>query len=206
MAEEREFKADVAESFVLPDLDGCGGLGAHDRGTRLLEATYWDTDGLDLMHRGLGLRYRTTDGAKLRWTLKAGTHREGDAVVREEIEIAGDPDRLPPEIAARTSTVVPESALRPVARLRTLRHVVDLSDGSVPIAEVADDRVTVLRGEDEVHRFREVEVELHGGDEGRVRDVLDRLRAAGAGPPSASSKYVRALRALGYEVPADPPD
>lgn len=206
MGEEREFKADVAETFVLPDLDGAGGLRAHDRGTRILEAAYWDTDNLDLMHSGYGLRYRTTDGADLRWTLKGGTRREGDAVVREEIEIPGERDRLPTEIAERVSAVAPESALRAVARLRTARHIVDLSDGDKPIAEVADDRVTVLHGDDEVHRFREVEVEVHGGDAARVREVLERLRAAGAGPPSSSSKYLRALRALGYDVPAEATD
>jgi len=200
MPEEREFKADVAETFVLPDLEGAGGLSAVGRGTRILEATYWDTEDLDLMHNGYGLRYRTTDGANLLWTLKAGTHREGDAVVREEIELPGAPDRLPREIAERVGRVVPEHALRPVARLRTARHIVDLSDGDRPIAEVADDRVSVLRGDEEVHRFREVEVELHGADDARVTDVLDRIRAAGAGPPSSSSKYVRALRALGYNV------
>ena len=200
MATEREFKADVAETFVLPDLDGIAGLRARDRGTRILEATYWDTDGLALMHHGYGLRNRTSDGTNLLWTLKAGTHREGDAVVREEIELPGEPDRMPREIAERVTAVAPESALHPVARLRTARHIVDLSEGETPVAEVADDRVSVLRGDEEVHSFREVEVELHGDDEGRVDAVLERIRAAGAGPPSSSSKYVRALTALGYEV------
>lgn len=206
MPEEREFKADVAKSFVLPDLDGAGGLAARDRGTRILEATYWDTEGLDLMRNGYGLRYRTTDGTNLLWTLKAGTHREGDAMVREEIEIPGEPDRLPREIAERVTAVAPESALRPVARLRTARHIVDLTDGDSPVAEVAADDVSVLRGDEEVHRFREVEVEMRGGDEAMVQGVLQRLRAAGAGPPSSSSKYVRALRALGHDVRGDVED
>lgn len=203
MPEEREFKADVAETFVLPDLDGVGGLRAVDRGTRLLEAVYWDTAQLELMHGGYGLRHRTTDGRNGLWTLKGGTHREGGAMVREEIEIAGTPQHLPAEIAGRVTSLVMESALRPVAQVRTMRHVVDLFAGDEAVAEVADDRVTVLRGDEEVHRFREVEVEMHGAGDDRVESVLELLRAEGAGPPSASSKYVRALRALGYDVRGD---
>jgi hypothetical protein len=36
--------------------------------------------------------------------------------------------------------------------------------------------------------------------EARAAEVLAVLRDAGAGPPSSSSKYVRALRALGHDV------
>lgn len=201
MAEEREFKADVAETFALPDLDGAGGLRAHDRGTHLLEATYWDTDNLELMLSGYGLRYRTSDGAGGVWTLKAGSRREGGAMVREEIEAAGAADHPPPQLIERVNSVVPASALHPVARLRTARHVIDVSREGEPVAEVADDRVTVLRGDEEVHRFREVEVEMHGVDDQLVEGVLERLRAAGAEPPGTSSKYVRALQALGHDVP-----
>ena len=207
MATEREFKTDVAETFVLPDLDGVAGLRARDRGVRQLDAVYWDTDDLRLMHSGFGLRHRTTDGGAVVWTLKAGTHREGDAVVREEIEVPGTPDAIPPELAARVASVAPIEAVHPVAQLHTARHVVDLFDGERQWAEVADDTVTVLRGEVPVHAFREVEIEIDGGAAGdeaardaRAAQVLAVLRDAGAGPPSSSSKYVRALRALGFDI------
>ena len=208
MATEREFKTDVAETFVLPDLDGVAGLRAHDRGVRQLDAVYWDTDELRLMHSGFGLRHRTTDGGAVVWTLKGGTHREGDAVVREEIEVAGARDAVPAELAARVAAVTPLDAVHPVAHLRTARHVVDLDDGDRPWAEVADDTVTVLRGEQPVHTFREVEIEIREGAPGdeasvyrRAGDLLAVLRTAGGGPPTSSSKYVRALRALGFDVP-----
>ena len=206
MATEREFKTDVAETFVLPDLDGVAGLRARDRGVRQLDAVYWDTDELRLMHSGFGLRHRTTDGGAVIWTLKGGTHREGDAVVREEIEVPGTRDTVPAELAARIAGVTPLEAVHPVAHLHTARHVVDLDDGGRPWAEVADDTVTVLRGEEPVHSFREVEVEVHDADAGdasteaRAAQVLAVLREAGAGPPSSSSKYVRALRALGFDA------
>ena len=209
MATEREFKSDVAETFVLPDLDGVAGLRAHERGVRQLDAVYWDTNELLLMHSGFGLRYRTTDGGAVIWTLKGGTHREGDAVVREEIEVPGSRESVPPELAARVVAVTPLDAVHPVAHLHTARHVVDLDDGDRPWAEVADDTVTVLRGDEPVHTFREVEVEIREGAPGdeasvyrRAGEVLAVLRQAGAGPPSSSSKYVRALRALGFDVAA----
>ena len=209
MATEREFKTDVAETFVLPDLDGVAGLRARDRGVRQLDAVYWDTDELQLMHSGFGLRHRTTDGGSVLWTLKGGTHREGDAVVREELEVPGSRDAVPGELAARIATVTPLEAVHPLAHLHTARHVVDLDDGDRPWAEVADDTVTVLRGEQPVHTFREVEVEIREGAPGdeasvsrRAGEVLAVLRKAGAGPPSSSSKYVRALRALGFDVAA----
>ena len=200
MPTEREFKADVAETFVLPDLDGVAGLRAHDRGVRALDAVYWDTDDLRLLRSGYGLRHRTTDGGDGLWTLKAGSHREGDAVVREETELPGPPDTPPAELAPRIGAAAAVADLHPVAHLRSARHVVELSDAGRPWGEIADDTVTVLSGDREVHRFREVELELHGGDEPRADQVLAALRAAGAGSPTASSKYVRALQALGHDV------
>ena len=201
MTAEREIKTEVPETFVLPNLDGVAGLAAADRGVRLLDATYWDTDTLRLVRSGYGLRYRTTDGGAGTWTLKSGTHRVGPAMVRDELEIPGSPDELPTEVAARVAAAAPPEALHPVARLRTARRIVDLSDGGRPWAEVADDTVRVLDGAREALVFREVEVELQGdADEGKVEPVVDALRAAGAGPPAATSKYARALRALGYEI------
>ncbi|HEX6537737.1 MAG TPA: CYTH domain-containing protein [Candidatus Dormibacteraeota bacterium] len=202
MPTEREFKADVAETFVLPDLDGVAGLRAHDRGVRALDATYWDTDDLRLLRGGYGLRHRTTDGGEGVWTLKAGSHREGGAMVREETEVPGPPDQLPAEVAARIGDVAAAADLHPVAHLRSARRVVDLTDSGRRFAEIADDTVTVMEGDREVHRFREVELELHGGDDARAEQVLAVLRRAGAGAPTSSSKYVRALEALGHDVGA----
>ena len=201
MPEEREIKLDVPDDFVLPGLDGTAGLHAGDPRVHVLDATYWDTDALDLMRGGFGLRHRTSDAAAGLWTLKAGSHREDDAMVREEVELPGDAGSPPSQLLDAVVAVAQPDALHPVARLRTMRRIVDLDAAGIPWAEVADDDVTVLDGDRIVHRFREVEIELHAsGDAARVEAVLTRLRGAGAGAPTSSSKYVRALRALGYDV------
>ena len=202
MAIEREFKYDVAETFVLPALDGVGGLRGRDRGVRQLDAVYWDTDDLRLLRSGFGLRHRTSDGGDGTWTLKAGSHREGGAMVREETELPGGPRHIPDALIARFEAAAPGGDVHPVAHLRTARHVIDLSDAGQPLAELADDTVTVFRGDEQVLRFREVEVEVHGDDASRSEPVLEVLRAAGAVPAATASKYVRALRALGHDVSA----
>ena len=201
MAVEREIKIEVPTDFVLPDLSGAHGLRAIDRGVHALSTTYWDTDSLDLLKSQRGLRYRTTDGRGGIWTLKAKTSRDGMALVREETEIEGPEQAPPPEAIRLLGGDVDPAALHPVARLYSERHVVDLVDDTGQWAEVADDRVAVLDGEREVHRFREVEVEIRGREDGaRAGSVVERLHAAGGGKPEASSKYVRALRALGRDV------
>jgi len=200
---EREVKLQVGEDFELPDLDGVAGLRAADRGVHVLEATYWDTDAMDLVRLGYGMRYRTTDSTAGTWTVKGNTTNDGPALVREETDIDGEPEHPPDAALQLISSEVDASRLRPVAWLRTQRHIVDLLDeGGAQWAEVADDVVAVLDGDRVVTTFREVEVELKGSpDERRLAAVIDRLRDAGAEQPAATSKYIRALRALG-RVPA----
>ena len=198
---EREIKVAVPASFVLPDLSGVAGLRPVDRGVHRLMTTYWDTGSLQLFQTGQGLRHRIIDGVSEIWTLKAKTRRDGLAVVREEVEIEGPAGAPPLELLARVGADIDARALHPVARLRSQRRVVDLLDGAGRWAELVDDTVAVLDGEREVHGFREVEVEIQGGEDPvRAAAVVARLRAAGAGEPEASSKYVRALRALGHAV------
>jgi inorganic triphosphatase YgiF len=204
MSEEREIKIAAPDSFVLPELDGVvSGVTAVDRGHHRLDATYWDTETLALQRAGFGLRYRTTDGKAGRWTLKAQSRRDGPAVVREEIDMDGEPDHPPAHALERIRSAVEDVDLGPVAMLRTSRHTVDLMKQSGQrLAEVADDRVSILDGDRELGAFREVEVELMSEpDSAFVDAVLDRLRAAGAAVIDPTPKYVRALRVLGYEVP-----
>jgi inorganic triphosphatase YgiF len=202
MPEEREIKIPVDTDFVLPDLDGVvEGTHAVDRGTVELSATYWDTDDLTLLRANLGLRHRSAPGETGKWTLKAGSRMIGDAVSREETDFAG-PAEQPPQAAIDViRLVVGEIALHPIARLVTDRHTVDLVAGEARRAEVADDRVSVRSDTRTVEPFREVEVELFDADDTLIDAVMARLRSAGVGAPDSTPKYVRALRALGHDIP-----
>jgi inorganic triphosphatase YgiF len=206
MPEEREIKIPVGTDFILPDLDGVvDGTRAIDRGTIELSATYWDTDGLTLLHAKLGLRHRSAPGEQGKWTLKAGARMVGDAVSREETDFPG-PSGQPPQAALDViRPAVGEVILHPIASLVTDRHTVDLVAGDTRRAEVADDRVSVLSDGRTVETFREVEVELFDADAALIDAVMTRLRRAGAGDPESTPKYVRALRALGHEIPERTP-
>ena len=202
MPEEREIKIPVDADFVLPDLDEVvEGTHAVDRGTVELSATYWDTDALALLHANLGLRHRSAAGEPGKWTLKAGSRMVGQAVSREETDFRGPPDQPPQAALELIRPEVGEVALHPIARLVTDRHTVDLIAGAARRAEVADDRVSVRSGDRTAATFREVEVELFDADAALIDAVMTRLRAAGVGEPDSTPKYVRALRALGHDVP-----
>jgi inorganic triphosphatase YgiF len=201
MSEEREIKIPVASEFVLPDLDALvEGTSAVDRGGVELSATYWDTDGLTLLHAKLGLRHRSAPGETGKRTLKAGARMIGDAVSREETDFAGPPDQPPEAAMDVVRAAVGEVRLHPIASLVTDRHTIDLVAGDTRRAEVADDRVAVRSGSNTVETFREVEVELFDADDALIDAVMARLRAAGVGEPDSTPKYVRALRALGHVV------
>lgn len=207
MPEEREIKIPVGTDFVLPDLDGVvEGTHALDRGTVELSATYWDTDDLTLLRANLGLRHRSAPGETGKWTLKAGSRMVGDAVSREETDFAGPPEQPPQAAIDVIRPLVGEIVLHPIARLVTDRHTVDLLAGDARRAEVADDRVSVRSDTRTVEPFREVEVELFDADDTLIDAVMARLRAAGVGAPDSTPKYVRALRALGHDIPDREPD
>ena len=206
MPEEREIKIPVDTDFVLPDLDGVvEGTRAVDRGSVELSATYWDTDDLTLLHANLGLRHRSAPGEPGKWTLKAGARMVGHAVSRQETDFPGAPGQPPQASIDVIRREVGEVALHPIARLVTDRHTVDLVSGETRRAEVADDRVSVRAGDSTVATFREVEVELFDADEALIDAVMRRLRDAGAGEPDSTPKYVRALRALGHDIPERSP-
>ena len=206
MPEEREIKIPVGTDFTLPDLDGViEGTAAVERGLVELSATYWDTDELTLLHAKLGLRHRSAPGETGKWTLKAGARMIGDAVSREETNFPGPPEQPPQAAMDVIRAEVGEVDLPPVAQLVTDRRTVDLVAGGARRAEVADDNVSVRSGQAIVDTFREVEVELFDADDALIEAVIARLRAAGAGDPDSTPKYVRALRALGHDIPDTTP-
>jgi inorganic triphosphatase YgiF len=194
-SEEREVKLAVPDGFVLPPLEGLDGVTVTDRGDGRLRAVYWDTDDLALAHAGVGPRHR--NGV---WTYKGRSRRQGDAVVRKEAEEQGAAAAaIPDDLRSRVRRWVDPDALHPVAELDTLRRPVDVVDGPWGV-EVVHDRVTILDGAREVSTFEEVEVEFDAASQRLADHVVELLRNAGA-VVDATSKYMRALRALGHDPP-----
>lgn len=193
--EERETKLTVADDFTMPGLDALPGVTADDEGERQLDAVYWDSDDLRLAHAGVGLRHR--NGV---WTFKGRSRRDGDAVVREEIEVAARGDAIPVPLSARVAMCCDPASLHPVAVVRTRRHTWRVSRGGAS-AEVVHDRAVVHSADGAaVHSFTEVEVEADAAGAGLADAVAALLVARGAAVDT-TPKYIRALRALGYDPP-----
>lgn len=193
-AEEREVKMAVPNGFLMPELGALTGVTITDRGDELLHAVYWDTGNLALAGRGVGVRHR--NGV---WTFKGPSRRDGNAVVREELELAGDADHLPEPFRERLAQCADVSLVHPIAELRTLRRTFDVSDGTHSV-EVVHDRVSVRDGADECARFEEAEVEYALGD-APLADRLVTLLADSGATLDGTAKYLRALHFLGYDPP-----
>lgn len=196
---ERKFM--VPAGFALPDLDGAAP--APPRVTRLT-ATYYDTADLRLARDGVTLR-RRTGGDDAGWHLKLPV-LGGPAGARDELALplsAGRPAAPPRQLRELVTAFAREAPLVPVATLVTERRTVPLRDpGGRPLAEVVDDTVSVVDGDHEAARFREVEVEDRGGGPAVLDAVARQLLAAGA---VGGEFLAKAARALGPAATA-PPD
>jgi inorganic triphosphatase YgiF len=192
--EEREVKLAVPDGWRLPSLTQLDGVTATDRGDERLQAVYWDTDDLGLARAGVGLRHRNGT-----WGFKGSSRREGDALVREEVEVVAGIDNIPPAVRARCEAFVDLTALHPIAELDTMRHTIDVRSSESQV-ELVHDRVTVIDGDRVVARFAEVEVEFAIAAQ-QLADRLVRLLVDGGAVVDTIPKYVRALRALGRDAP-----
>lgn len=195
---EHELKLAAHPGFELPDLESSvPGLAARPTGMLELDATYHDTEDLRLARRGVTLRRRTGEGAPL-WTLKfpAG-QRGGDVLARREIEMP-DAERScerPTVLEDLVTAFTRSLPLQPVARLRSVRHRVELRSVEGPVlGEIDDDEVLVMAGDEVRATFREIELEFApSAHDDLVFAVIERLTAAGAGAPDPTPKLVRAL-------------
>jgi inorganic triphosphatase YgiF len=192
--EEREVKLAVPDGWQLPPLTQLDGVTATDRGDERLQAVYWDTDDLGLARAGVGLRHRNGT-----WGFKGTSRREGDALVREEVEVVAGIDNIPHLVRERCQLFVEIPTLHPVAELDTMRHTVDIRDARSQV-ELVHDRVTVIDGNRVVARFAEVEVEFAVTAQ-QLADRLVRMLVDGGAVVDTIPKYVRALRALGRDAP-----
>jgi CHAD domain-containing protein len=172
---ERELKLVPSEGFRLPAL-------GRELPPRTFVSTYHDTADLRLARHGVTLRHRSEDGVGL-WQLKVPR-----GAARVELEVPAPPARPPAELVDLLAAHLRGAELVRVARLRTRRQRRQV-DG----AEIVDDSVAVLDGQRVSSRFRELEVELLGGDEKTLRRVERALRDAGAEPRALVPKLFRAL-------------
>ena len=202
LATEREVKLGAWAGFELPPLDATvDGVTAVTRRPRTLLAIYHDTPDLRLARWGVTVRHRSGDGSG--WQVKLPEGDDGPALVRRELSFEGPAGTVPEAVRSLVLAYARDTALVPVARIRTVRTGVDLLDreGAL-VAEVVDDEVSVLHGGRVATRFREVEVELgERAPAGLMDAVIARLQEAGAGAPDSTPKVIRALGARAVEPP-----
>ena len=199
---EREVKLAASAAFRIPSLDGLGDdvlTIPHD--AERLQTVYFDTPDFRLARWGVSLRHREGQG----WTTKLPAEDgSGNLLIRGEFTFPGDEATTPPDEAVDLiRAYVRTATLRPVVRLRTIRRMIQLLDlDDRVLGEVVDDEVSVLAGRRIAARFRELEVEITDDTpDGLLDEVLERLRAAGAGAPDPTPKYVRAVGPLATQPP-----
>ena len=191
---EIEMKYEAGPETVLPpleDLPRVAGEAGPDE--KKLEAEYYDTEDLRLLRAGVTLR-RRRGGKDAGWHLKlpAGPH------TRREIRLPlGRPGRtVPTGLASLVRVYTRGEPLVAVARIATVRRTRTLLDGAgTSLAEVVADEVSAqtLGDSTTLSSWREVEVELTGGDRHLLRAADERLRRVGLRPAGRMAKLERAL-------------
>lgn len=188
---ERELKFDVPPSWTLPDPAALSPDGQVRVETVELASTYFDTVGNDLLRSGVTLRRRTGD-ADTGWHLKIPA---GDA--RTELHAPLGDENVPPDDLSRLVRGITGGAeLHPIATLTTTRTVHHLADADGrPVAQIADDEViaTGSQVDGDGTRWREVEIELDGGDEDFLTESAQWLSQSGASRATSKSKVARAV-------------
>ncbi|NDK91543.1 CYTH and CHAD domain-containing protein [Gordonia desulfuricans] len=195
---EVELKFDVEAGATAPDLRVLPGVVAQ-RGpqTYALDATYLDTENLDLAGNKITLR-RRTGGTDSGWHLKRptgipGARKELQVTFDEAPAAAGVPDDLLTPVLAltRNRPLVPVAVISTTRTVTTLLGVDDL-----PLAEFAEDAVTAqsLLPDGEARQWSEWEFELlEGGTPRLLKAAAKLLRASGGNEPSSASKLARAI-------------
>ncbi|MGV9710282.1 CYTH and CHAD domain-containing protein [Gordonia sp. NPDC003424] len=198
---EVELKFDVDAGHTAPDLRALPGVvGAMEPETFQLDATYFDTENLDLAGNKITMR-RRTGGHDAGWHLKRPT---GTVGARRELQVGFDD--APADGDVPTDLITPVIALTrtrkliPVAALSTTRTITRLLgvDGA-PVAEFAEDLVTAqsLLPGGHFQEWAEWEFELIGsGAHPKLLKAAEKLLRSGGGrAPSSASKLARAIGA-----------
>jgi CHAD domain-containing protein len=172
-------RSDVARVDELPALD--------------LRATYYDTPDLRLARNGVTLRCRSGEDGGPGWTLKLPVG-DGIADGRDELNFEGGARQVPDAAQDLVRALVRSATLRPVARLHTQRRRWLLRDAEgAELAELVDDRVSVMERGRVSNRFRELEIEGRGVGRRALERIAGVLTGNGASPAEQMPKLVRAL-------------
>jgi CHAD domain-containing protein len=200
---EVERTYDPPADAELPDLTRLDGVLVAESSPEIeLEATYFDTPGLDLLANRVTLRRRTGGGDE-GWHLKLPAGVD----TREEIHLPLSRGRhLPPKALRDLVLAITHGReLTPVATIHTRRTETALRGDSGVLAELADDRVaahrTLAGDEPRLLSWREWEFELVGGDAALLAAADALLTRAGAGVASTQTKLGRVI---GDATPAAP--
>jgi CHAD domain-containing protein len=188
---ERELKLAATPDFRMPSIYGLVGPTVRQAPPERNDTTYYDTDDLRLARWSASLRHRPSEG----WTVKLPAERDAPFLVRPEIVFEGNGSAPPAEAVELVRGFVRGEELHERVRMTTIRRRSGLHDAQGRlVAAVVDDAVSVQNGEGPRTAFRELEVEI--GDEmtpGLLDALVERLRQAGAGAPTQTAKYIRAL-------------
>ena len=178
---EREVKLRAGTGFVLPELEIADGSTVR-RPEQRLNTAYFDTVDLRLWCRGITLRHRSEEGTDVgTWTVKLPAQSQGPTLDRTELCWNGPRGSIPAEARRLLSGIVRTSPLNQIVELATIRHRLIFCDAhGTAHGELDDDTVTVIGGDRDGVRFRQIELELGPGGDRLVDRVLKQLRHAGA--------------------------
>ena len=201
---EFELKFSAPADFAAGALALQAGIQHAELPAQNLVAVYYDTDDLRLARAGVTLRYRTGDAGDAGWTLKLPT--QDKPATRDEVRIENGKGGVPDEARRLVTAFARGAQLVKVVKLRTRRRRWSLreTDGR-EVAELVDDRVSVLEGRRVTQRFRELELEARAGDRAALKPIEAALGEMGFAHSEQTPKAVRALGPRATE-PSDIPE
>ena len=191
---EIEMKYEAGPETVLPPLEDLPRVASEAGPDEVkLEAEYYDTADLRLLRAGVTLR-RRRGGKDAGWHLKLPAGPQTRREIRAPLGRGGR--AVPAELASLVRVYTRGEALAPVARIATVRRTRTLIDeAGTSLAEVVADEVSAqtLGDSTTISSWREVEVELTGGDRHLLRAADKRLRRGGLRPAGRTAKLERTL-------------
>ena len=200
---EIEAKFKVADPMMFWQLQTCTELAGHElspsRATPVWD-TYLDTTRRAILRAGFSCRQRETqDGVQM--TLKSldradgAIHRRGEWQVN--LSAARSPDLWPEsQVRDRVRHMIASEPLMPLFNLEQMRIVHQLCQGSIALAEMSMDSVTMAAGARK-RVFHELEIELMPAmPESVLTEIVQRLQERWELLPEPLSKFERGLALL----------